>query len=102
MKAWWAFPLFQLHAMRSTNQAKASIGLLGIKAFHKGGMDFCTLSTWESEEDMLTFKNSGSHLLAMKISRKIGSAYSVGWETDEFPNPELGEEKLSLKTGNSQ
>ena len=86
LKKWWFYPLFQLHVIRSYGQAKRSISLQKIEATHGGGLNFLTLSVWDSREDMLKFRNSGSHLIAMKLSAKMGTGYAVGWECEDFPD----------------
>lgn len=100
VKKWWAVPFFQVHAMRSVRQAKSSIGMLKMETIYAGGMDFCTLTTWESKEDMLKFRNSGAHLIAMKLSGKMGQGYALGLDCDEIPNGKEGairlEEKMRL------
>jgi len=97
VKKWWALPLFQWHVFRSSSQANKSKGLLSIQAWHAGGMIFCTLTVWESKEDMLKFRNSGAHLLAMKLSYKMGKGKAVGWESNGMPTKAEGKEKLAQK-----
>ncbi len=98
---WWALPLFQWHAFRSGSQAYRSKGLIHMQAWNAGGMDFCTLTCWESEEDMLEYRNAGAHLMAMKLSRKMGKGYTAGWESEVMPNRETGRKLLEDKPKNA-
>jgi heme-degrading monooxygenase HmoA len=100
VKKWWSFLLFQLHAARSYGQAKKAIGLQKIQTMHGGGMNFLTLSIWDSQEDMLRFRNSGKHLIAMKLTTKMGEGYAVGWECKNFPDKTEGEIRLKEKMTN--
>lgn len=68
-----------------------------MQTFYAGGMDFCTLTSWESKEQMLKFRNSGAHLIAMKLSSKMGLGYSVGWESEDYGSQQEGEERLLEK-----
>ena len=86
VKSLWALPLFQWHAFTSYGQANRSLGIISSEAWPEKGRVFCTLTLWESKEDMLKFRNSGAHLKAMKISRKLGEGITHGWETDELPD----------------
>lgn len=85
VKSWWALPLFQWHAMRSYGQANRSMGIVSSEAWPKKGRIFCTLTLWESKAHMLKFRNSGAHLKAMKISNKVGSGITHGWDADKLP-----------------
>lgn len=87
-------PLFQWHVYRSSSQAKSSIGLLKMDVYSGGGMNFNTISLWESKKDMIAFRSSGSHLLAMKLSAKMGKGKTSGWETSEWPSREFCEKRL--------
>lgn len=97
VKSWWALPLFQWHAFRSGSQAYRTKGLLQMKTFSRGARNFCTLTCWNTRAEMMAFRNSGAHLLAMKLSRKMGEGYTTGWETDRMPSAEEGETRLKNK-----
>jgi len=43
---------------------------------------------------MIVFRNSGSHLEAMKSIRSIGKAKSFTWETQKEPDWEEAKQKL--------
>lgn len=70
--------LFQWHVLRSRQQARQSIGLLSMRLWQSRGTNFHTLTTWESKEDMLQFRNHGAHRLAMQLSARMGEGYTVG------------------------
>ena len=46
---------------------------------------FRTLSGWESPKAMTTFRDSGQHLTAMKLTRRIGRVKSTHWESPTEP-----------------
>lgn len=85
VKSFWALPLFQWHAFRSYGQANQSRGIKSTSTWSQKGRVFCTLTLWESKKDMLKFRNSGAHLMAMKLSYKMGKGITHGWETNELP-----------------
>ncbi len=45
----------------------------------------CTLSAWNSRDDMLKFMRSGVHLKAMKSFHKIATGRTYGYEADIIP-----------------
>jgi len=71
-------------------QLNAAEGIIFVK--YQG---FCTLTGWESKEDMRAFRNSGPHLEAIKNIRSIGGAKSITWETQK--EPDWGEANQKLK-----
>ena len=46
----------------------------------------CTLTVWESREDMLNFMRSGAHLKAMKSFHKIATGRTYGFESEQIPS----------------
>lgn len=46
----------------------------------------CTLTAWESREEMLNFMRSGVHLKAMKAFHKIATGKTCGFESDQIPS----------------
>jgi len=70
------FPLVS----RTKKQLAEVDGLLFIKT--KG---LRTLSGWQSREAMMTFRDNGHHLEAMKKINKIGHTKSITWEADSEP-----------------
>jgi len=45
----------------------------------------CTLTAWESREQMLNFMRSGVHLKAMKAFDSIATGKTYGYETNTIP-----------------
>lgn len=45
----------------------------------------CTLSAWNSRDEMLKFMRSGVHLKAMKSFHKIATGRTFGFEADTIP-----------------
>lgn len=90
----WALPLFQWHAFASYGQANKSRGIISTESWPEKGRVFCTLTLWESKEDMIRFRNSGAHLKAMKISRKLGEGITHGWATEKLPGRKEALERL--------
>lgn len=91
-------PLFQWHAVRSSSQAKRTEGLVRIKVFYAGERSFCTLTSWEGKEQMLNFRNSGAHRMAMILSAKMGEGSTTSWESNNEATKEFGELRLSRST----
>ena len=97
IKWWWMWPLFQWHGMMVTFQIRKTKGLISSKVWTKGMMTYCTLTCWESKDDMLHFRNRKSHLKAMKIHKKLGDAQSVSWSSKFEPYPEECFSRLEAK-----
>jgi len=60
------------------------------------------ITAWESETDMLNFRNSGAHLKAMKKSTSYGAITSISWKAETIPSwPEAIQrlENLTTKKG---
>ena len=58
----------------------------------------CTLTGWDSHDDMLAFRNSSHHLDAMKNIKFIGKTRSVTWESEGEPSWEEAKTKLNTAT----
>ena len=69
-----------LFVRRIRGQTRETPGL--ISSHYKG---LRTLTLWENMESMQNFRNSGSHLDAMKNSNTIGKTKSLSWEVTELP-----------------
>ena len=78
-----AFFMFSILSLRSIHQAKNSHGLVAIKIRVR---DLRTLTVWENLEDMQAFRNSRSHLKAMKNSPALGFNQSHTWHTEYIPD----------------
>lgn len=74
-----------------------SKGILKMQTRANGARNYQTLTVWESKETMLAFRNKGAHLLAMKISNKLGKGHAIGWECQNYPSWEEGEKRLEDK-----
>lgn len=94
VKAWWVLPLFYLHAALAHGQARKSRGILSLAVWPEKGNVFCTLTHWESKEQMTAYRNNGRHLKAMKASRKLGRGIALGWESDIMVSKEKAMYKL--------
>ncbi len=94
---WWAIPLFQYHAIRAYGQANRSIGLQSIQAWTKGIRNYCTLTVWDSKQDMLHYIGKGAHLRAMQRSDLLGQGYTTGWQTGLRPTRTQAEAQLKNK-----
>ena len=75
---------------RINQQLQHADGLLFIKF---NGLR--TLSGWESEEAMRSFRNQHAHLQGMKKLKKIGQAKSITWVTDTEPQWDEAIDKLA-------
>lgn len=68
-------------------EMQRSPGMLEVKASPKGVLLLRTVSAWESEEAMLQFVRSGTHMEAMKRTSEFARATRVArWEADSMPN----------------
>ena len=95
----WAQWIFQAHAFSSFLQARASKGILKTETFSPDRGIYNTLTHWESKAAMLKFRNSGSHLKAMKLSNKLGHGLTAGWESKQFVAREEACQKLQTVKG---
>ena len=99
VEGFWMKIMFQLHGATSFLQARFSPGLLKIETFSPVRDVNCTLSHWESKEQMLRFKSSGAHLKAMKVSPKMGRGITTGWESNEFIDRKAALDRLHAEKG---
>ena len=83
LKSWWLYPAFFLDTYRVVKQVKRSGGLIRmrIKPF-----TLRTLTAWDSEDQMLTFRNNNAHLQVMKKTRDYGTINSASWESSNIPD----------------
>ncbi len=84
-------------AIPTFRQAQLSEGMLFSSAKRLKGYQ-CTLTTWESREQMLVFMRSGAHLKAMKAFHTIATGKTFGFESDTRPTWEEAVDLL-LKKG---
>lgn len=72
-------------AIPSFAQAKGAAGNVFCEVKKMNGFQ-CTLTAWESREQMLLFMRSGTHLKAMKAFTKIATGRTYGYESDSVPS----------------
>lgn len=86
-KGFWGVFRFWRYAVPSFAQAKKANGNLFCEVKKVNGYQ-CTLTAWESREQMLTFMRSGIHLQAMQQFHKIATGKTYGYETEQVPTLE--------------
>ena len=93
-------PSFFFHTFKSIIQSKKAEGLK-FSSFNNEGWDtYLTLTVWESKEHMKVYRNNGSHLKAMKISRNIADKLeSINWEEDTIPSWNECKDRLYMRFG---
>ena len=75
-----------LHNTQIFKQLAGADGNLSYAARPQNPYVYWTITTWDSRESMMKFRNSGAHLEAMKELRNIASKAKSGhWEADEKP-----------------
>jgi hypothetical protein len=84
-KGFISFFKFWRLAIPSFNQAKNAKGIQYCQVKRIKGYQ-CTLTAWESREDMLNFMRSGIHLKAMQAFHKIATGRTYGFESETIPN----------------
>ncbi|MBM7691573.1 heme-degrading monooxygenase HmoA [Peribacillus deserti] len=93
-------PAFIWYTVKSINQAKKAEGILYSSFNKEGWHTYWTLTIWENNQSMKKYRNNGSHLKAMKVSRKIASELeSMNWEADHQPPWDECKERLDNKFG---
>lgn len=98
-KGIWGYIKFWSLAIPSFGEAKSAKGNV-YSAVKKIDGYQCTLSAWESREDMLVFMKKGVHLKAMKAFHSIATGRTYGYESDIIPNWEEAYELLVTKGKN--
>ena len=77
------------------NEAQRAPGVLHVRAHPTSLRTLVTLTAWESEEAMMQFVRSGTHLEAMKQTAVLASdTRSAHWEANKIPS--LKEARLRL------
>ena len=71
-------------AIPSFAQAQTANGILFSQVKRKGGFQ-CTLTAWESRDQMLHFMRSGVHLKAIKAFHQIATGRTYCYESDQIP-----------------
>ncbi|MFM6951842.1 MAG: hypothetical protein ACKOXR_01705 [Bacteroidota bacterium] len=72
-------------AIPSFAQAQTAPGILFSQVKRIQGYQ-CTLTAWESRDQMLVFMRSGVHLKAMKSFHKIATGKTYGYESEVIPS----------------
>lgn len=86
---------FLWHGAFAFVQAKLAEGVVSSSVYRENGRTFWSLSVWKSPEAMEAYRNSGSHLRVMKISRtKEASVDFIHWTSDTVPTWESARGRL--------
>jgi heme-degrading monooxygenase HmoA len=83
-KGLFSFFRFWRLAIPSFEQARKAKGNLHCEVKRVQGFQ-CTLTAWESREDMLNFMRAGAHLKAMKAFHQIATGKTFGYESERIP-----------------
>jgi len=78
-------PAFCWHTLTSLAQARKSSGIVRVGARIVDGT-YHTLTVWTDEASMRRFVSSGSHRVAMKNFRQLGSGRTYGYASDFVPD----------------
>lgn len=93
----WKFPKFARLSIQSMQQAQGSPGVLHASA-RGGWLKGMTMTAWEDEASMMSFRNSGAHKVAMKELKDVSAAYRTIWyEASELPSWKEALQKLRSK-----
>ncbi|MGM8215478.1 hypothetical protein ACLIA0_07865 [Bacillaceae bacterium W0354] len=72
--------------IKSYIQVQQQDGLIYFSLYNQKFKYLWTLTVWEDQEKMRVYRNSDSHLKAMKVSRQIASDYDYAyWVDEEIP-----------------
>jgi|JI61114DRNA_FD_contig_31_2692163_length_570_multi_2_in_0_out_0_1 hypothetical protein len=96
LKAFWHYPTFCYHAVKSFSQSSSSPGNISTDAKQIGSVHH-TLTVWESRADMVNFLRKGAHADAMKVFDGIATGKVYGYESDVIPNWEEAREIWDTK-----
>ncbi len=87
VRRWWYLPAFLVSAIRSSRQAKAAEGNLGVKLLADRRKAFWTCTAWDTESAMKQFMLAPPHGPAMrKLLTWCDEAALVHWTQ---PDPEM-------------
>jgi hypothetical protein len=83
--SYWMFPRFMSLTMPAIQQARVAPGNVRADTNRIDGI-MHTLTAWNSRDEMLKYVRSGSHLEAMKNTKKVASyAKTYSYESDTIP-----------------
>jgi hypothetical protein len=92
VRAWRFVPMFFVAAYRSARQARLSRGFVAGCLAVEPPTAFWTVTVWQDDETMRSFRNSGVHLQTMpKLLGWCDEASYVHWSTDSSALPPLSE-----------
>ena len=78
---------FMRHNAKIYQQIGNAKGNISFATSIQNPLVYWTLTTWDSKESMMHFRNSGAHLEAMKDIRNITKgALSGHWESEQKPS----------------
>jgi len=97
----WRFVVpFLIYTMRSGSQAKRTPGFRGGTLGNDAQRGNWTITLWDSEESMRTFRNSGAHRVAMqKLLHWCDEASYTHYTTEESEMPSADVAYQRLSTG---
>jgi len=98
-KNFWRTLQFWSLAIPSFKQVQTAEGNLHYAVKNMEGHQ-CTITAWESREQMLAFMRSGAHLKAMKAFHKIATGRTYGYEAEKIPSWEEAYRLLQEKGKN--
>lgn len=82
-KSWRLYPEFFVDTVNVVRQIKSSSGIIKMRI---NPVTLKTITAWKTQEEMLSFRNSGAHLQAMKKTRAFGQISSASWEDVSIPS----------------
>lgn len=91
LKSWHLYFKFFVYTYRVVRQVRSSGGIVKMKI---KPLSLKTITAWKTNDDMVSFRNTGAHLDAMKKSSSFGSIQSVTWEAESVPTWEAAICKL--------
>lgn len=90
-------PIFFLHALRASRQARAADGNLAVEVLNDAKRTFWTCSLWKDQNAMRAFMSSGAHGRSMKrLAYWCDEGSVVHWEqaSDALPAWDIAHERM--------
>ena len=66
LRRWWYLPSFSIQSLRSSRQAAAAPGNLGVRLLRDRANTYWTTTCWQDEASMKAFMHAGAHGKAMR------------------------------------
>ena len=83
------------HGFFAYIQAKHADGVVHSSVRREGSHTLWSLSVWTSNEAMLAYRNSGSHLRVMEISKALDAEVDfTHWKSDTIPTFDEAKSRL--------